>query len=257
VNYEKVLITGCSSGIGWGMARWWARRGATVWATARRVKNLDELAAEGEGRIKAVAMDVMNGAETIARIEQIDDECGGLDLVIANAGVGSVTPARTTSWATIETVLRTNVLGSAATITAVVARMVKRGHGHVAAISSVAGYSGLPGTSAYSGSKAFLSRFLESLSIDLYGTGVKVTCIEPGFVGTPANQKLNPPFLAPLDKAVDKFGRAILRGQRRLAWPTVHAMGASALTWLPSAIVEPLAQRASAKQIAQLEAGSK
>ena len=49
-SYEKVLITGASSGIGRGLAKWWAKRGATVWATARRTKNLNELAAEGNGK---------------------------------------------------------------------------------------------------------------------------------------------------------------------------------------------------------------
>src|SRR5262245_21794625 len=102
--YEKVLITGASSGIGRGMALWWARSGATVWATARRTKNLEELAAQGDGRIHAVAMDVSKERETVERIQAIDEECGGLDLVVANAGVGGATPAQLADWTMVEAV---------------------------------------------------------------------------------------------------------------------------------------------------------
>lgn len=255
--YEKVLITGASSGIGRGMALWWAKRGATVWATARRTSNLEALAKEGGGKIIAVAMDVSKEAETVAKIQEIDDACGGLDLVIANAGVGGGTPAQLADWPRVEQVLRTNVMGAAATITAVLPRMVGRGRGHVAGVSSVAGYSGLGCYSSYNGSKAFLSVFLESLSIDLYGTPVKVTCIEPGFVVSEMTQKLEGkapmPFRATTEAAVEKFCTAILRGKRRFAWPTVHALGSAALRWVPSMVLEPVAQSASKPQLAMVE----
>jgi len=253
-----VLITGASSGIGRGMALWWARRGATVWATARRAKNLEQLAAEGEGRIKPVAMDVTKEAETVSRIQELDSECGGLDLVVANAGVGDPTPAHLADWAMVERVLRTNVMGAAATITAVLPRMIQRGRRHVAGVSSVAGYSGLGAYSCYNGSKAFFSVFLESLAIDVHGTGVKVTCIEPGFVKSEMSSRLEGhapmPFRAETAAAVDKYCRAIVRGARRIAWPRVHAIGSAAFRWIPNAVFFPLAKSASRPQIAMLEA---
>ncbi|MBK7859536.1 MAG: SDR family NAD(P)-dependent oxidoreductase [Archangiaceae bacterium] len=257
MKYEKVLITGASSGIGRGMALWWAKRGATVWATARRTKNLDELAAQGEGRIRPVAMDVSREAETVAAIQQIDLECGGLDLVVANAGVGGPTPAHLSDWARVETVLRTNVMGAAATLTAVLPRMLERGHGHVAGVSSVAGYTGLGAYSSYNGSKAFLSIFLQSLSIDVYGTGVKVTCIEPGFVKSEMTDRIEGrapmPFRASTEVAVEKYCRAILKGARRISWPTVHAVSSAALRWVPAPVMEPIAQKISKPQVALVE----
>lgn len=258
MGYEKVLITGASSGIGRGMALWFAKRGATVWATARRTKNLDELAAEGDGRIKPIAMDVSKEAETVEAIQRIDEECGGLDLVVANAGVGGGTPAHLADWPMVEKVLRTNVMGAAATITAVLPRMVQRGRGHVAGVSSVAGYSGLGCYSSYNGSKAFFSVFLESLSIDVHGTGVKVTCIEPGFVKSEMSDKLEGhapmPFRATTEAAVERYCKAIMAGKRRIAWPRVHALGSAALRWIPSPVLEPLAKNASKPQVALVEA---
>src|SRR5205823_3266044 len=110
--------------------------------------------------------------------------------VIANAGVGDLTPAHLATWAMVERVLRVNVTGAAATVTAVLPRMVRRGRGHVVGISSVAAYKGLGACSSYSGSKAFFSTFLESLRVDLHGTGVRVTCIEPGFVKSEMSDRL-------------------------------------------------------------------
>lgn len=252
-SYERVLITGASSGIGRGMALWFARRGATVWATARRTKNLEALAAEGEGRIRAVAMDVTKEADTVAAIQRIDDECGGLDLVVANAGVGGPTPAHVADWPMVERRLRTNVMGAAATITAVLPRMVQRARGHVAGVSSVAGYGAMGAHSSYNASKAFLSMFLECLAIDLHGTAVKVTCIEPGFVKSEMSDLLEGkapmPFRATTEAAVEKFCTAIVKGKKRIAWPQVHAVGASLARYVPT----PVLKSASLSQLVLAE----
>jgi short-subunit dehydrogenase len=247
-SYEKVLITGASSGIGRGMALWFQKRGATVWATARRKSALDALAAEGEGRIKAVEMDVTKTSQTVAQIQAIDDECGGLDCVIANAGSGDLSPPEAT-WPEVERILNVNVMGAAATITAVLPRMVKRNRGHVVGVSSISGYFGAGATSCYSGSKAFLSTFLQSIRVDLYGTPVKATCIEPGYVVSDMSSRLvgvTPmPFRAKTEVAVDKFCRAIVRGARVFVFPKVHGWPAKLVPFVPDAIYEPLSKRAT------------
>ncbi len=253
MSYDKVLITGASSGIGRGMALWWAKKGATVWATARRTSMLEDLAKEGEGRIKVVAMDVSKEAQTVEQIQQIDADNGGLDLVIANAGVGDATPAQLATWPMVERILRVNVMGAAATITAVLPRMVERGRGHVVGVSSVASYTGLGAYSCYCGSKAFLSTFLQSLRVDLYGTPVRVTCIEPGFVKSEMSAKLEGhapmPFMATTEVAADKFCRAITRGAREFAFPKVHAWPGLMLKVVPGALYEPISKRASQPQL--------
>ena len=152
----------------------------------------------------------------------------------------------------MEKILRINVMGAAATLTAVLPRMVERDRGHVVGISSVASYRGLGAYSAYCGSKAFLSTFLESVRVDLYGTRVRVTCIEPGFVKSEMTARIEGrapmPFIATSEAAAERFGRAILRGSRRCAYPAIHALSSRALRWIPAPIYEPLAQRASRPQ---------
>ena len=252
-RYSTVLITGASSGIGRAMALWWAKRGAKVFAAARREAQLRSLADAAGGRVEPVVLDCSREGETLRRIQDIDDACGGLHLVIANAGVGDPTPARLATWPDIERVLRINVMGAAATLTAVLPRMVERDRGHVVGISSVASYRGLGAYSAYCGSKAFLSTFLESVRVDLCGTRVRVTCIEPGFVKSEMTARIEGrapmPFIADVDDAAERFGRAIVRGTRRCAYPRVHAWSSRAITWIPSAVFEPIAQRASRPQI--------
>src|SRR6185295_2276390 len=112
-RYERALITGASSGIGRAMALWWTQRGTKVFAAARRTQLLDELAAESGGLIEPIELDVTDGDNVVHRVQELDAACGGLDLVIANAGVGDPTPARTSSWGMVQRVLDVNVIGAA------------------------------------------------------------------------------------------------------------------------------------------------
>jgi short-subunit dehydrogenase len=251
-QYKTALITGASSGIGREMALWWARRGTKVYAAARRTSKLEELARQGGGNIEPIALDVAKEADTVRTIQELDAKVGGLDLIVANAGVGDPTPADTSTWEMVEAVLRVNVMGAAATLTAVLPRMVQRGKGHVVGVSSVAGYVGLGAYSSYSGSKSFLSTFLQSLRVDLVGTGVKVTTIEPGFVKSEMTARIEGrapmPFIADTHVAADKFCRAIARGARRIAYPRVHALSSKFISIVPAPIYEPLARKASEPQ---------
>jgi short-subunit dehydrogenase len=257
-EFKTALITGASSGIGREVAIWFAKRGTTVYAAARRTAMLDELAAAGHGKIIPLALDVAKEQETVDAIQKLDDDCGGLDLVLANAGVGDPTPGGTSTWPMVERVLKVNVSGAAATLTAVLPRMVKRGKGTIAGVSSIAANRGLGAYSSYSASKAFLSTFLESLRVDLHGSGVKVVCIEPGFVKSYLTERVAGsapmPFLMDVDVAAGKIGRAILSGKRVLAFPWQIAWSSAALGMVPSAIYEPLARKASLPQIAMLQA---
>ena len=95
-NYRTALVTGASSGLGRGLALWLARNGVRVFASGRRVEQLQALADEARAAgatIEPVEMDVARTDETLARIRQLDADCGGLDLVVANAGVGGETSA--------------------------------------------------------------------------------------------------------------------------------------------------------------------
>ncbi len=247
-SYRTALITGASSGLGRGLALWFARRGTRVFAAARRKAHLAALAEEARAAgatIEPVELDVSRADETVERIRAIDAECGGLELVVANAGVGGQTNARRFEWERARQILDVNVTGTAATLSAVLPQMVKRKTGHVVGISSLAAFRGLPKNAAYSGSKAFLHIFMESLRVDLRGTGVRVTCIHPGFVRTEmtAPNKHPMPFMLEPEEASERMGRAIMRGMAVFSfpWPTRAAMGVAQA--LPNAVFDPLMRK--------------
>lgn len=222
--FRTALITGASSGLGWGLAKWFASRGVKVYAAARREEQLHSLAAECEGlsgEVVPLRLDVADAEGTLSRITALDAKCGGLDLVIANAGVGGDTPAKQMDFSVVQHTIDVNVTGAAATLCAALPMMVERDRGHLVGISSLAAYRGLPKMAAYCASKAFVATFLESLRVDLSNTKVRVTSIHPGFVKSAmtAKNKFKMPFLLETDDACDRMARAILRGDSEFAFP--------------------------------------
>ena len=240
---RSVFITGASSGLGHGLALWFARRGARVFAAARRVDRLQALAADsgrGAGSIVPVAVDVGDIVEIRKALLRADDAVeGGLDLVIANAGVGGNTnPRREETWAMVERMLQVNVVGAAATLSALAPRMVERKRGHLVGMSSIAAWVVAPRSGTYTATKAFLEVYCEGLRLDLRGTGVAVTSIHPGFVKSEmtAQNKAPMPMLLETDDAVERMGRAILRRPARFAFPWAMAMAARTAQLLPEGV---------------------
>jgi short-subunit dehydrogenase len=128
-------------------------------------------------------------------------------------------------------VLRVNALGAIATVHAGLERMLPRGRGTLAAISSLAAYRGLPGSGTYSASKACLSTYLETLRSDLRGSGVRVVDVRPGFIRTEmtAGSSFPTPLLMDVEPAARRIARALERGSAQLAfpWPLWAALGAA------------------------------
>jgi len=249
---RSALVTGASSGIGAALARALAREGIEVVLAARREPALRELAAtitsEG-GRARVLVLDVADPVQTNAKIQAVDDELGGIDLVVANAGVGQSRWAGKLDWEACSQVIDVNVRGAVATLVALLPRMVERGRGRLVGISSVAQYRGLPRNASYSASKAFLSTFLESLRVDLRHTGVSVTDVRPGFVDTPLSASVpTKPFEIDADAAAKLIVRAIDRRQRVLVFPLPMRMLGSLLTVMPAAIYEPVMGPGRAKK---------
>jgi len=242
---RTALVTGASSGLGRELALWFARQGVTVHAAARRLPDLERLAAEHPDRIVPMQLDVANWDATLEAIRALDEQCGGLDLVVANAGVGPLTDGRHLDWNDVAQLVDVNVGGAAATVSAVLPAMVERGHGHVVGIASIAAARGLPKGAAYSASKAFLTIFLEGLRVDLGGTGVRVTTVSPGFIRTPSTEDApHPmPFIMDAERAAARIGRGILRGAPmiRFPWPLVLSTGV--LRLLPRPVYEFVARR--------------
>ena len=220
----KVFLTGASSGIGAALAREYARRGAQLGLFARRADALAALAQSLHPPPALYAGDVRDASALSAAAEDFISRFGMPDVVIANAGIsrGTLTDHPEDN-AVFKAILDTNVLGMMHTFQPFVSRMRGARMGTLVGIASVAGFRGLPGAGAYSASKAAAIRYLESLRVELRGSGVSVVTICPGFVDTPmtAGNPYRMPFLLPADEAARRIVRAIAR--RRpfyvLPWP--------------------------------------
>ncbi|MFN9805941.1 MAG: SDR family oxidoreductase [Betaproteobacteria bacterium] len=194
----NVFLTGASSGIGEALAREYAARGATLGLVARRDSVLAALAAALPGRHHTYACDVTDRDALIAAARAFEAATGGVDVVIANAGISEgVLTEYYEDLEAFRRVMDTNVLALAHTFHPFIAPMRTRGRGTLVGIASVAGIRGLPGSEAYCASKAAAISYCESLRVELRRTGVRVVTVAPGFVRTPLTAK-NPyrmPFL--------------------------------------------------------------
>jgi NADP-dependent 3-hydroxy acid dehydrogenase YdfG len=248
MSYRTALVTGASSGLGRGLALWLAKQGLRVFATGRRLSQLQHLAAEAQAAgatVEPVEMDVTDAEASRERIQSIDAECGGLDLVVANAGIGGITNGKRMDWSHVRAIIDTNVTGATATLCAALPAMVERRRGHVVGVSSLAGHRGLAGHAAYSASKAFLATFMESLRVDLRGTGVRVTCIYPGFVKSEmtAKNRFPMPFLLETDDAVERMGKGILAGAAEVSFPWQLSGPMRLVKVLPNPLFDAAARR--------------
>ncbi len=240
---RNVLVTGASSGLGRALSLWFARRGARVWAAARRSELLETLAADASARpgtIVPLALDVSDVAAIRRVLPEVDAGAeGGLDVVIANAGLGGEANPRKDTWEKVERMIQVNVTGAAATLATLAPRMAERGRGHLVGMSSLAAWMVTPKMGAYSATKAFLEVYCDGMHLDLKSTGVAVTCIHPGFVKSEmtAKNKFRMPFLLEADDAADRMGRAILRGDQRFAYPWPMVLATRAARLVPEAVI--------------------
>lgn len=236
------LITGASSGIGQALARQLAAAGCRVGLLARRGSLLQALAEEisvAGGTAAWISADVSQREQVLASARDLAGKLGPIDLLIANAGMGS--PTRLTPFNTEEQeqVIRVNFLGVIYAIEAVLPGMLERGRGHLAAVSSLAAYKGLPGEAAYCASKAALHSYLEALRIQLRGKGVTVTTLCPGFVATPmtADHPFKMPWLLSADEAARRILLALKRRQKVVDFPWQLALLMKLARWVPDWIV--------------------
>jgi NAD(P)-dependent dehydrogenase (short-subunit alcohol dehydrogenase family) len=247
----NVFVTGASSGIGAALARHYSAAGATVGLFARRRDALDVVAAGWPAARAAVYQgDVRDSAALAGAAADFVARFGAPDVVIANAGIsrGTITDFAEDLPA-FEAVIDTNLLGMVRTFHPFMAAMKAARRGTLVGIASVAGFRGLPGSGAYSASKAASIAYLESLRVELAGSGVAVVTICPGFIRTPMTAK-NPyrmPFLIDADKAARAIARAIERRKRFHVLPWPMALVGRALRLLPRPLYDAAFARAKRK----------
>ncbi|MBA3033159.1 MAG: SDR family oxidoreductase [Rhodocyclaceae bacterium] len=247
----RVFITGASSGIGVALARHYAARGAILGLAARREAALQALVVELKtATCHLYPLDVTDAAALATAGADFIARAGVPDIVIANAGVsvGTLTE-EAADLSAFRRVFDTNVMGMVHTFQPFVAAMRTAGRGRLVGIASVAGIRGLPGAGAYSASKAAAITYLESLRVELRGSGVKVVTLAPGYIATPMTEQ-NPypmPFLMPVEQAASSMVAAIDRGARFAVVPWQMSLVARLLRILPRPLFDALAARAGRK----------
>jgi short-subunit dehydrogenase len=215
---KTAFLTGASSGIGQALAPLLAARGYDLVLAARRADSLEQLkqaiaVSQPQRRVEVRALDVTRYDEVQAALAEAAQAFGGLDLVIANAGIGSTGYVGSGHFAGDRAVIETNVLGAMATVDAAVALMRRQNRGRIVVISSVAGLRGLPGSASYSASKAAIAVYADAVRAELHGTPIGVTTLFPGYIDTPINQKMKSrPFVIPVDKGARIVDDLIERG---------------------------------------------
>ena len=237
----NVFITGASSGIGEALAREFASRGATLGLVARRRDALEALAASLPGRHYVYGVDITDKDGLIAAAKAFEQAAGGVDIVIANAGISvGVKTEFYEDLAQFEKVLSTNVLAMAYTFHPFIARMKSVRRGTLVGIASVAGVRGLPGSDAYCASKSAAITYLESLRVEMAKHHIKVVTISPGFIRTKLTAK-NPyrmPFLMDAAHFAPRAADAILAGARYRTIPWQMGVATTLLRWVPRALFD-------------------
>src|ERR1051325_1240756 len=250
---KVVFITGASSGIGKGVALEIATRGGHLGLLARREELLNEIVDEARTKgVKAigVAADVRDAKAVREAADRVRTELGPIDVLIANAGIGTSDHALRLTAEHAANVININVLGAVNSVAAVLPEMVERKRGRLVAISSLAAYRGLAKSAAYCASKAALSSYFESLRIDLRDSGVGVTIIHPGFIKTPltAGREAKMPYLMELEVGVRKIVSAIEREKKSYAFPWQVATIVRAGLIMPTAMYDWIAARNSFRE---------
>jgi 3-hydroxy acid dehydrogenase/malonic semialdehyde reductase len=176
-----VFVTGATAGFGLAMVKKFIQNGDRVIATGRRKNLLDDLQKQYGAQIHVAQMDVQNSKQIEQVIRDLPASFREVDVLVNNAGLAmGLDPAHKASVQDWDTMVDTNVKGLLYATQALLPGMVERKKGHIINLGSVAGEFPYPGGHVYGATKAFVHQFSLNLRADLLGTGVRVTCIEPG-----------------------------------------------------------------------------
>jgi NAD(P)-dependent dehydrogenase (short-subunit alcohol dehydrogenase family) len=254
-----VAITGAGSGLGRQLARTLAAEGAVLALVDLKADPLEALAGElgGHGVAWGVA-DVTDRAALTDAIHHLERRLGPTDLLIACAGIGMETSALDYSAEDIEAQIRVNLIGVANSIGAVLPRMIEHRRGHLAAISSLASYRGLPKMAGYCASKAGVNALLEALRVELAPLGIIVTTICPGWIRTPLTEHIDVPhpFLMEVEDAARRIVEALRARKPFFAFPRRSLRRVRLLRWLPSGASDWLVRKWTASYGKGLDKGT-
>jgi 3-oxoacyl-[acyl-carrier protein] reductase len=214
-----VLVTGGTKGIGKGIARVFARAGASV-VLVGRDRATGEAAAEELGESAAyVAADVRRAEDCERMAAETVERLGGIDVLCANAGVFPDARLEDMTEEDIDAIFATNVKGTMLSVKACLPALERSGHGRVVLTSSITGpITGYPGWSHYGATKAAQLGFLRTAAIELAGKGITINAVMPGNIETEGLDELGPEYRQKMESSIP---------QRKLG--TVEDIGYAAL----------------------------
>jgi NAD(P)-dependent dehydrogenase (short-subunit alcohol dehydrogenase family) len=265
---SSVLITGAARGIGAALARKAAARGARVALAGLETELLATVADELGPEHLWVECDVTDADALKAAVERTVDTFGGLDVVVANAGVAPLTTVATSTARALARTIEVNLTGAMLTAHAALPAITER-RGHVLLISSAAAFTVLPGMSAYCASKAGLERFGDALRLEVAHRGVTVASAHPTWIDTdlvrdteealPTFAKTRKQLPGPLGAytSVEDCAKALVenletRG-RRVFVPGSVGIVSALRQMVTGVLAEKVAMKVSAKRVPQLE----
>lgn len=244
-----ILVTGASSGLGAALARAYAGPNRQLFLWGRDRSRLEETAAGCralEATVEVACFDIADVERMASELEALDARVP-LDLAILNAGLGGTVPSQLKAEEPrrARDVAMVDFTSPVIAASILAGRMAERGEGHIALIGSIAESFPLPMAPTYSGAKAGLSMFAESLRLRMRHHGVHVSIISPGFIDTPMSRSVDSPkpFLLSAEKAALAIRERLARGSVRFVLPWPFSIIRAAYRLLPRRLSSLLVER--------------
>lgn len=223
----RAIVTGPSRGIGRAVAAALAARGATLGLASRSRDQLEALAAELPGEHHVLGCDVGEREPAEGAVRDFIEAAGGLELLVANAGVAHYGPLRDMPVEEIEQMTRVNWLGTVYVVKAALPHLLERGRGHIVIVASGAAHRAFPWAAGYGATKAAQRAFGEALRHELDGTGVSLTTVYPGEIRSSLHEgeETMPPWYhgeeraAPAEPLAEKIVEAVEKDRRSVFHP--------------------------------------
>ncbi|CAM4183813.1 hypothetical protein FHS16_000109 [Paenibacillus endophyticus] len=242
---KVIFISGASSGIGALTAIKLAERGAIPILTGRNVEKLKEIAMSIKGKVSYYQMDVTDNKQVQQTVEAVIAKYGKIDVLLNNAGYGQFEPFASMPVDHFEQMMNTNYMGVVRCTKAVIPHMVNRGIGHIVNIASLAGKIGTAKSTSYTATKHAVLGFTNSLRMELRGSGIQVSAVNPGPIDTPFFSLADPSgsyvknvswFMMKPEYVVDRIVKLIERRKDELDLPKKAAVAIRLYQLLPRTI---------------------
>jgi NAD(P)-dependent dehydrogenase (short-subunit alcohol dehydrogenase family) len=217
ITSKSILITGCSSGIGRCVATGLQARGYRIFATARRAQDLEDLAAEG---LEVILLDLNDDNSITRAVDTVLERTeGNLYALFNNAAYGQPGAVEDLRREVLRAQLETNILGTQELTNRLIPAMRSQGRGRIIYNSSILGFISLPFRGAYNASKHALEALADTLRLELYGSGISVSLIEPGPISSQFRDNAYQKYLENINAECSIHRKTYLAMEQRLKKP--------------------------------------